>query len=472
MSHGRGVPRPRRELPAQQVTAPSLALGRSHAHDGTPIWRRITRGRTFTALGNRNYRLFATGSLVSNVGSWMQRVAQDWLVLTLTGSAGALGITTGLQFLPILLFSPIAGVIADRFSKRSVLMVTQFAMGTTAAVLGLLAVFGWVQTWHVYVLAFLFGTGAAFDTPARQAFVNEMVPNGMLPNAVALNSASFNLARMLGPALAGVIIAVLGSGVAATGWVILLNGVSYVAVVISLKRMRSEELHPTAPLPRAKGQLRDGLRYVRGRPDIVLVMMVVFFVGTFGFNFQMTTALMATQVYGKGAGEYGALGSILAIGSLSGALIGARRRRVRQRLVILSAIAFGCVEMVAGMMPTYLSFALMLPVCGIVSMTLMTAANAFIQMATSDEMRGRVLALYFAVFMGGTPVGAPMLGWVAEQFGARWTLIGGGALTVLGTIASVAYVAHRQGLVMTSYVRSTRHPPPHEITGSTPVVTD
>jgi MFS family permease len=362
-------------------------------------------------------------------------------------------------------------VIADRFSKRSVLMVTQFAMGSTAAVLGVLAVFGWVQTWHVYVLAFLFGTGGAFDTPARQAFVNEMVPNAMLPNAVALNSASFNLARMVGPATAGVIIAVLGSGIRATGWVILLNGLSYVAVVMSLKRMHSEELHPTAPLPRAKGQLRDAVRYVRARPDILLVMGIVFFTGTFGFNFQMTTALMATQVYGKGAGEYGVLGSILAIGSLAGALIGARRGEVHQRLVIMSAIWFGLSVIVAGFMPTYLTFALMLPICGVVSMTLMTAANSFIQMAVGDEMRGRVLALYYAVFMGGTPIGAPMLGWVAEVFGARVTLIGGGIMTVAGTLATVAFVARRQGLVMTSYVRSTRHRPP-DITGSTPVVTD
>ena len=351
----------------------------------------------------RNYRLFATGSLVSNVGTWMQRVAQDWLILTLTGSAGALGITTGLQFLPILLFSPFAGVIADRYPKRRVLAVTQGIMGVTAGALGLLAVTGLVQTWHVYVLAFLFGTGTAFDAPARQAFVNEMVDRDQLANAVGLNAAAFNLARMIGPALAGVLIAVLGSGISATGWVILINAASYLAVIFSLTRMRTSELVPTARLARAPGQLRDGIRYVRSRPDIMLVMAVVFCAGTFGLNFQMTTALMATEVYGKGAGEYGVLGSILAIGSLLGSLIAARRPVSRQRLVIGSAIIFGLVELVAGLMPTYLTFAIALPLCGLAALTVVTAANAYVQIASAPEMRGRVMALYMAIFMGGTP---------------------------------------------------------------------
>ncbi len=319
---------------------------------------------TFAALRLRNYRLFATGSLVSNIGTWMQRIAQDWLVLTLTGSAGALGITTGLQFLPILLFSPIAGVLADRFPKRRILAVTQVALGVTAGILGLLAITGWVTVWHVYVIAFLFGIGTAIDTPARQAFVHEMVRRDQLPNAVGLNSASFNLGRVIGPAIAGGLIALLGSGVGATGWVIMLNAASYLAVIVSLMRMRPEELFTTPLVPRSKGQLRDGIRYVRGRPDIMLVMAVVFCAGTFGLNFQMTTALMATEVYGKGAGEYGILGSVLAIGSLTGSLMAARRVASRQRLVIGAGVAFGISVTVVGLMPSYLTFALFLPVCG------------------------------------------------------------------------------------------------------------
>ena len=409
--------------------------------------------RTFTALKYRNYRLFATGSLLSNIGTWLQRVAQDWLVLALTGSAGALGITTGLQFLPVLLFSPFAGVLADRYAKRTVLNWTQGIMGVTALLMGALAITGAITVWHVYVLTFVFGTASALDVPARQAFVNEMVDTTDLANAVGLNSASFNLARMIGPAMAGLLIAIMGSGVAATGWVIVLNGISYAAVVVSLMLMRQSEMRPTKPIGRAKGQLRDGVRYVRARPDIILILAIVFCAGTFGFNFQMTTALMATEVFGKGAGEYGLLGSILAIGSLAGSLIAARRARPRQTTIVVFAVAFGLVEILSGLAPTYLLFALSQPLCGITSLLMVATANAFVQMSVSAEMRGRVMALYMCIFMGGTPLGAPILGWVAEQWGARWTLIGGGALTAVGTVLATALLAGRQGVSITPHLR-------------------
>jgi MFS family permease len=404
---------------------------------------------TFASLRFRNYRLFAGGSFLSNIGTWLQRVAQDWLVLALTGSAGALGITTGLQFLPTLLFSPFAGVLADRYAKRTVLNWTQSTMGLTALVMGLLAVTHRINVWDVYLLTFLFGTASAFDIPARQAFVNEMVPDSYLPNAVGLNSASFNLARMIGPAMAGALIALMGSGVAATGWVIILNGISYGAVVISLVLMRRSEMSPTRPIGRAKGQLRDGIRYVRSRPDIMLILAIVFCAGTFGFNFQMTTALMATEVFGKGAGEYGLLGSILAVGSLGGSLIAARRARPRQAVIIGCALAFGFVEILSGLAPTYLAFAITQPLCGVTSLLMIATANAFVQMSVTAEMRGRVMALYMCIFMGGTPIGAPVLGWVAEQWGARWTLIGGGALTAVGTILATVLMSHRQGVRIT-----------------------
>jgi MFS family permease len=415
--------------------------------------RSAERSATFASMRFRNYRLFATGSLLSNVGTWLQRVAQDWLVLVLTGSAGALGITTGLQFLPTLLFSPFAGVLADRYAKRTVLNWTQSIMGVTALVMGTMAVTHTITVWHVYILTFIFGTASALDVPARQAFVNEMVDTPYLANAVGLNSASFNLARMIGPAAAGGLIALMGSGVAATGWVIILNGVSYGAVVISMVLMRQSEMRPTIPIGRAKGQLRDGVRYVRARPDIVLILAIVFCAGTFGFNFQMTTALMATEVFGKGAGEYGLLGSILAIGSLAGSLVAARRAKPRQAVIIGCAIAFGFVEILSGFAPTYLVFAVSLPLCGITSLVMIATANAFVQMSVSPEMRGRVMALYMMIFMGGTPLGAPVLGWVAEQWGARWTLIGGGALTVVGTLVATALIAPRQGVQITAHLR-------------------
>ncbi len=403
---------------------------------------------TFRSLSVRNYRLYASGAVVSNVGTWMQRVAQDWLVLQLTHNNGtALGITTGLQFLPILLLSPYAGLVADRFPKRRLLQVTQLMLAGPALLLGLLAVTGVAQSWHVYLLAFVFGIGSAFDAPARQSFVSEIVGPDDLTNAVGLNSASFNLARMVGPALAGVLIAAFGSGVPATGAVIIVNAVSYGAVIFSLQRMRDSELHRSAPAPRHKGMIRDGVRYTLARPDLMLILTIVFFAGTFGLNFQLTSALMATEVFHKGAGEYGLLGTTLAIGSLSGALLAARRGRIRHRLVILAALTFGVAEIVAGLLPSYVTFAIWTPVIGIASLTMITSANATFQMSVAPAMRGRVMALYMMIFMGGTPLGAPIVGWVGETFGARWTLLGGGIATILGTLLAVVVFSRAKGLI-------------------------
>jgi MFS family permease len=411
----------------------------------------------FSALAVRNYRLYAAGALVSNVGTWMQRVGQDWLVLQLSGGSGtALGITTGLQFLPMLLLSPFAGLVADRFPKQRVLIGTQIAMAVPAGVLGALAVTGLAQTWHVYVLALLFGIGTAFDAPARQSFVVEIVGRDDLTNAVGLNSASFNLARIVGPAVAGGLIALLGSGPSATGWVIIANGVSYLGVVGSMLTMRTDELTPSTAVGRGKGSIREGLRYVRGRPDLVLVLTVVFFVGTFGLNFQLTSALMATTVFHTGAGAYGLLSSVMAIGSVAGALLAARRGRPTLRLVVGAAVAFCLAEIVAGTLPTYLVFTIWLPLLGLTALTVITAANATMQLAVAPEMRGRVAALYMMIFMGGTPLGAPIIGWVGEVFGARWTLIGGGAVALLGTLAATALFAWRHDLVVRAHFG--RHP--------------
>ena len=399
---------------------------------------------TFRALRIRNYRLYALGGLVSNTGTWMQRVAQDWLVLQLyPGSAAeasaALGVTTGLQFLPILLFSPYAGLVADRMSKRRLLQLSQAWMGVTSLLLAVLALTGVVEPWMVFVIAFTFGVGAAFDAPARQSFVSEMVGAEDLANAVGLNSASFNLARVLGPALSGLLIAALGSGVRATGLVVLLNALSYVAVILALQAMSEHELTPADRVPRGKGMVRDGVRYVRRRPDLMLILVLAFFTGTFGMNFQMTSALMATQVFGKGPDEYGLLGTTFAVGSLTAALLGARRvGRPRPGLVVAAATAFGTVEIVLGLMPTYLTFMLLTPVLGLCLLTMLNAANTTVQLSVTPTMRGRVMALYMMVVMGGTPLGAPVVGWVGAAFGARWTLIGGGALTIFGVLLAVA----------------------------------
>ncbi|MEO6470757.1 MAG: MFS transporter [Aeromicrobium sp.] len=411
---------------------------------------------TFQALHVRNYRIYAAGGLISNTGTWMQRVAQDWLVLQLTHSGTALGIATGLQLLPALLLSPIAGVVADRYPKRTILRFTQLAMALPAAVLGTLAVTGAVQIWHVFALAFIFGVGTAFDAPARQSFVVEMVGKDDLANAVGLNSASFNSGRMIGPAVAGIMIAALGSGVGATGWVILINAVSYVAVFISLNLLDASRLRPAPVMGNRQGAVRDGVRYVRSRPDLILILMCVFFVGTFGMNFQMTSALMATSVFHKGAGEYGILGSIMAVGSLVGALIAARRTKSRLGMVVVAGLTFSILEIAAGLMPSYLSFALILPLLGLSALTMVTSANAMIQMTSSAHMRGRVSALYLMIFLGGTPFGAPLIGWIGESFGARWTLLFGGAVSTIGILFATGYYWHRQG-ILRSQLRTSAH---------------
>ena len=397
---------------------------------------------TFRSLRIRNYRIYYAGGVVSNIGTWMQRIAQDWLVLRLSDNDGvALGITTGLQFLPMLLVGPWGGMLADRYSKRKLLIVTQAFMGLVALALAGLDLSGVVAVWHVYVLALLLGLGTAVDNPTRQSFVIEMVGAEDLPNAVGLNSASFNLGRVVGPALAGLLIEVFG-----TGPVFLLNGLSFLAVILALTRLRVSELQPSPRAGRGSGQVLEGIRYVRSRPDLLTVMVLVFFVGTFGLNFQLTMALMATQEFDKGAGEFGLLGSIMAVGSLSGALLAARRGRPRLRLVLGAALAFGAVEVASGLMPTYLLFAAILVPVGLTALTFITAANSTMQLGVDPVMRGRVMALYMAVFFGGTPLGAPLVGAVAEAFGARWSLILGGLVSGLAAVVAAFVLARHEGL--------------------------
>ncbi len=395
---------------------------------------------TFHSLRYVNYRLWFAGAFVANIGTWMQRVAQDWLVLTvLTDDSGvAVGITTALQFGPSLVLSAWAGLLADRLDRRKLLMFTQGAMGVLAAGLGLLVLLGNAQLWHVYGFALLLGCVSALDAPARQTFVADMVPAERLSNAVGLNSASFNAARMIGPGVAGLLIAWVGSG-----WVFVINAVSFAATILALVAMRVHELQPVPHAERGKGQIREAARYVRGRTDILVVMVVVGVVSTFGLNFQLTSAVMARTEFGKGPGEYGVLGSILAIGSLAGALMAARRERPRVRLVVGSALAFGVSAGVMALMPTYDLFALATIPVGFASLTMLTAANATIQMSTTPTMRGRVMALYLIVFLGATPIGSPVVGWVAETYGARWS-IGVGAISSLLVAAAAAVWAIRR----------------------------
>lgn len=378
----------------------------------------------FRSLRVVNYRLWFAGALVSNTGAWMQRTAQDWIVLTelTNGDAAALGITLALQFGPILLLMPISGLIADRFDRRRVLIWTQAAQCVLALGLGVLVASGTAQLWQVYVFALLLGCATAIDAPARQAFVSELVSDDDLPNAVALNSTSFQSARLIGPAIAGVLIAVIGAGP-----VFLLNGLSFAGVIGSLLLIRRAQLRPVVRLPRARGQIRAGLRYVRSRPDIVVVLTGVFLVGTFGFNAPVFISTMATVEFHRGATEFGLLSSVLAVGAVVGSLLAARRDRARFGIVVVASAALGVAWLLGALAPTYLVFALTLALVGVFSLTMMTTANAYVQTTTDPQLRGRVMALYMAIFTGGTPIGAPIVGMVANAFGPRWGLVIGGA---------------------------------------------
>ncbi|AKT50232.1 MFS transporter [Arsenicicoccus sp. oral taxon 190] len=397
---------------------------------------------TFASLRVPNYRTYFLGGLVSNVGTWMGRVAQDWLVLTeLTDhSASALGVVTGLQFAPVVLLAPVAGAVADRYPKRSILLATQAALGITAAITWVLVVTGSAQLWMVYLLALAQGCAAALDNPTRQAFASELVGPDLISNAVGLNSASFNAARLVGPAVAGLAIAAWGTGPAFA-----LNALSFVAVILSLLRLRVGALHP-APLRRGGGAIREGVAYVRRRPDIQLLMFIVFMLGTFGMNFQLTMALMATTVFHRGAEQYGALGSIMAVGSLSAALLSARRARPRLRVLLGALGGFTLASAAAAMAPDYWLFAVCLVPCGLTALTVMTTANASVQLSVEPEMRGRVMALYMAIFMGGTPLGAPLIGWVGDTFGARWTIGVGSIATAIACAAAVGYIMVEDGV--------------------------
>jgi MFS family permease len=304
-----------------------------------------------------------------------------------------------------------------------------------------LAVTGAAVVWMVYAIAFVFGIGSAFDAPARQSFVSELVGPDDLTNAVGLNSATFNTARIIGPALAGLMIGALGGGASATGWVILINALSYGAVIWQLEQMDTTLLNSPKPVARTPGMLLEGVRYVRSQPKMMMILVMVFFAGTFGMNFQITSALMATEVFGKGAGEFGILGSAMAVGSLAGALLAARRVRIRLRLLVGAALGFGAAEIVAGLMPTYVAFALMCPVIGVCTITMLNSANSTVQLESAPALRGRVMALYMTIVMGGTPLGSPIIGWVGQHFGPRWTLLGGGLLTIFGVLLALALFA-------------------------------
>jgi MFS family permease len=397
---------------------------------------------TFRSLRIFNYRVWASGAIVSNIGTWMQRTAQDWLVLTeLTQhNATSVGIVMSLQFGPQMLLLPLTGYAADHFDRRKLLFITQAAMGALALCLGLLTVTGLVRLWEVYVFAGLLGCVTAFDSPARQTFVSDLVGEQDLANAVGLNSTSFNAARMIGPAVAGLLIASVG-----TGWVFLINALSFVAVLSSLRLLRLDELHLKPRAVRTRGSFVEGFKYVWKRPDLKAALLMLFLIGTFGLNFPIFISTMSVTAFHAGAGEYGVLSSTMAIGSVTGALLAARRAKPRMALLLGAATLFGVGCTVAALMPNYVLFGMVLVVIGMSTQTFTTSTNSLVQLTTEPAMRGRVIAILLAIALGGTPLGAPVVGWVADHFGPRWALGVGAASGIAAALVGVLYlVRYRQ----------------------------
>lgn len=408
----------------------------------------------FRSLRNRNYRLYFTGNVISQIGTWMNRVAQDWLVLQLThDDPVALGIATALQFGPILLLSVWGGILADRYDKRRLLAWIQTVLGLSGVALGLLAWAGVANIWHVYVACVVVGCAAAMDGPVRQAFVVEIVGPRDLSNAVALNSMGFNGARIVGPAVAGLLIAAVD-----TGPVMTLAGLGYIAVLIALARMRAADLHPATRLARARGQARAGFAYVRQRRDLMLVMTMLFLVATFGMNFQLTLAVMARVVFHRDATSYGLLTTALAVGSLLGALISARRVGApRQRLLVGTALGFGLIEIFLGFAGSYLLLVIMLVPQGMFMLMFANAANAMVQLTTAPSMRGRVMGIYTLAFLGGTPFISPLLGVLAVHFGGGAPLVLGGVVSALAAIVLGGWIARTSDV----HVELRARPVPH-----------
>ncbi|MFL9867532.1 MFS transporter [Paraburkholderia fungorum] len=392
---------------------------------------------TFRSLRTFNYRIWASGAIVSNIGTWMQRTAQDWLVLTeLTHhNATSVGIVMSLQFGPQMLLLPLTGYAADHFDRRKLLFFTQAAMGTLALGLGILTVTGLVQLWQVYVFAGLLGCVTAFDSPARQTFVSDLVGEADLSNAVALNSTSFNAARMIGPAVAGLLIASVG-----TGWVFLINALSFVAVLGSLRSLRLNELKLKPRATRTPGSFVEGFKYVWTRPDLKAALLMLFLIGTFGLNFPIFISTMSVTAFHAGASQYGVLSSTMAIGSVTGALLAARRAKPRMAILLGAAAIFGVSCTVAALMPNYVLFGLALVVVGAATQTFNTSTNSLVQISTEPAMRGRVIAILLAISLGCTPLGAPVVGWVADRFGPRWALGVGAASGFAAAVVGLMYL--------------------------------
>lgn len=389
------------------------------------MFSKISPEGNWRALRHRNFRILYAGAVLTNIGTWAQRIAQDWLVLELTNNNGTyLGIVTALQFLPVMLLSMQGGVLADKVNKKSALIITNLGSGLTALLLGYLVIAQHVTMEHIYVLAILLGTFSALDAPIRSSFIVEVVGKSDLTNAMGLNSANFHFGRLIGPTFSGFLIAAFGTGPS-----FIINGISFIVIMFSFMAVREEELHEQV-VEETAGTLKEAFAYIRRRPDLQMIMLTIFFAANFGLNAQIFNALMATKEFQKGAASYGILGTAIGIGTLTGALVSARRDRTKRPLFIpIAAINFSFWVLAIAVAPTYLIYALLLPINGFSALTTMISANTYIQANSDHSIRGRIMGIYMFIFMGGTPIGSPLIGYCAEQFGPRITIAGCSALT-------------------------------------------
>ncbi len=403
----------------------------------------MPKSKSLRAFNHRNYRIIYLPLALSNIGTWAQRIAQDWLVLQLTHSPIDLGFVTGLQFAPTLIFSIYGGVLADRFDKRKLLAMTNLGAGLVSLILGLQVILGTVTIGDVYVLALALGLFNAIDGPIRASFTSELVGKSDIANAVSLNSANFNIGRLVGPAVSGLMIAAFGTGPS-----FIMNAVTYVAMLAALALLRKKDLH-LSDKQLTKAKFTDALHYVRGRLDLQMVMLTVFVTATFGMNYQIFNALMATEAFHKGPAEFGGLGTFLAVGSLTGALLSSRFEAGRvPRRIMLGATAFGLLLIVLALMPTYLSYSLALPFGGSIALLTLISANSYVQTTTDSHIRGRVMGIYLTIFMGGTPLFSPVIGWLAAQFGIRATIVTCGSLVAIAAfVLFLTYSAQRKRLI-------------------------
>jgi MFS family permease len=390
-------------------------------------------GQTFRSLRIRNYKLYFIGMLVSTVGTWMQSVAQSWLVLKISGSSAAVGFTVALQFVPILVGGAWSGVLADRVDKRKLLIGTQTAAGVLAGALGLVVVFGVVQLWHIFILAFGLGVVTALDNPARRALSVEMVGKEHVSNAVSLSSAMFTGARVIGPAIAGILIA--GVGIA---WCFFANSISYLAAIAAFMLMRPDEFHAAERIPRHKGQLMDGLRYAWRTPELRMPLLMVAVIGTLSYNFQVVLPALARYTFNGDAGTFGLMYSLMSIGSVLGALYVAHRTHATERVLILSAAAFGALLLVAAAVPSLSLEILVLMLVGAAGVMFVSTANGLLQQHADPQMQGRVMALYSVAFLGSTPIGSPIVGWIDDVFNPRAGLVLGGIAALVTALVVIA----------------------------------